>query len=113
MPAPAADETAKPEPAPEPGTPEPAPEQDRPVLVQMQLAITATDFSAQQEHANWTVCALAEGGTGAPQKGEPSDQPLAARDAASTSSRGSTALPIAFALLVSAAAVGARRALTR
>ena len=113
-PQPAPDDTIKPEPAPEPGTPEPAPApEDRSVLVQMQLEITATDYTAQQEYSNGLVCALAEGGgPGIPAKGAP-DQSLAARDAAAKSSQGSTALPIAFAVLVSVAAIGARRLLVR
>lgn len=103
----------KPEPAPEPGTPEPAPEQDRPVLLQMHLAIKATDYTGQQDYSTTMFCALAEGGgPGIPASGAP-EKTLAARDAAATSSRGSTALPIAFAFLISAAAVGTRRALTR
>jgi hypothetical protein len=109
--APAPEETLKPEPAPEPGAPEPAPEQDQPVLVNVHLAISATDYTVRQEHSTGVFCAVAEGVTGSPRKGALSDQPLAARDAGATSSRGSTTLPIVFAVLVSAAAIGTRRAL--
>ena len=114
QPAPAPDQ-GTPEPAPEPGTPEPQPApEDLPVLVQMQLDISATDYTTQGEYSSGVYCAIAEGGVPVPAKGAPAaDLPLAARDSAATTSRGSTALPIVFTLMLSLGAIAARKLLVR
>jgi hypothetical protein len=92
------------EPAPEPGTPgpeEPAP--DRPAHVQLQMDVTASGYSTSLEYSNQTVCAL-EGGVPALAVDD-----LAKRNGGTTTS--SSAFPVAMTLLLSAAAVGARKIL--
>lgn len=91
-----------PEPQPAPRTTEPAP--DRPALVQLQMDVSATGYTATVEYSNQTVCALEEG------------VPALATDSVGKRDSGgasSSALPIAMVIVLVFGAVAARFALIR
>jgi len=100
--------SVEPEPAPAPGTPKPGTEPDRPVLVELHAELAASGYTSGADYSNGTVCAVEAGAI--PALGAPAKQPLA-RDTAAPTKRGSAAVPIGVAALLSAAAVGLRRLL--
>jgi hypothetical protein len=109
--------TVVPEPMPAPsGEPEPA-STDRPVLIEMHLAIRASDYSEGIDYSNGLFCAVMETGV----KGAPATGALApdsARDAAlrktlPLAAHRNPGVDVGIATVVAVAAVGIRRFVLR
>lgn len=109
-PLPAPNETGtdgrEPAPAPIEPAPNPEPARDLPIRLDVQVALSAAEYSTALEYSTAMICAFREGEAG-DALGRPA---LAAQDDAG-SGQGGAALPLAVAFLVSAAAVGARAVL--